>query len=436
MPSSGPFRRRPQVAQLRFGFKELADRRERLFKRAIVAVTAILVLGLLVSNLKVRSLALELARGLLLRVNRVAGLETTREEIDAYWRAKRQLDVAQTERVFRTVYHEADGPTKALLRAAGMSADDALLRWGNFDRVLLLSSKVFAPDDHGRSYRLRPNTKSFWLRTISLPNGLAAMFLVPDTPEVQEATASCRAIVVPESVQTTNSWGCRGPEPDLSAPVRGLVLGDSFMQGLFISNEDTPPACLERDLQERIGKRVCILNTGHLGYSIDQYYFTLLEYADRFRPQFVVVSLFANDFGETFEVLNGGGNWKEGEYWLAQIQQYCTTRNIPIIVVPVPTSQQVMGSRRDDHYQCRVAEIFPYSTIYFVDPLEDFVNEHLRLTNEGTRRGKRPSDSPLFNGKYHDGHFSAAGSELWARAVGRRIALLLERQELSSRPRN
>jgi len=95
-----------------------------------------------------------------------------------------------------------------------------------------------------------------------------------------------------------------------------------------------------------------------------------------------------------------------------------------------------MGRRRQDHYQCRVAEIFPFNTIFFVDPLEDFVNEHLRLTNEGARRGERPSESPLFNGKYHDGHFSAAGSEVWARALGRRLALLFDREQLRRRPRH
>ena len=42
--------------------------------------------------------------------------------------------------------------------------------------------------------------------------------------------------------------------------------------------------------------KVSILNTGHLGYSPEQYYYSLVEYADRFRPHFVVVSVFSNDF--------------------------------------------------------------------------------------------------------------------------------------------
>ena len=90
------------------------------------------------------------------------------------------------------------------------------------------------------------------------------------------------AIPVESSRQSTNSWGLRGPEPDLDAPVRGIVLGDSFMQGMFIGDDDTPPECLRRDLESRLKTKVSILNTGHLGYSPEQYYYSLVEYGDRF----------------------------------------------------------------------------------------------------------------------------------------------------------
>ena len=44
-----------------------------------------------------------------------------------------------------------------------MTPDDAVLRWGNFNGTFLLSSRVFEPDDTGRSYRLRPHVASVWL---------------------------------------------------------------------------------------------------------------------------------------------------------------------------------------------------------------------------------------------------------------------------------
>ena len=49
------------------------------------------------------------------------------------------------------------GPTmREFLRVARMDRDSAVIRWGNFDWTLALSSAVFEPDDTGRSYRLLP----------------------------------------------------------------------------------------------------------------------------------------------------------------------------------------------------------------------------------------------------------------------------------------
>ena len=82
------------------------------------------------------------------------------------------------------------------------------------DLTLLLPSTVFEADDTGRSYRLRPCTKSIWLRELTLKAGVLMFFLVPDGPGLAEAIRGTSAIVVTESKQTTNSWGLRGPEPD------------------------------------------------------------------------------------------------------------------------------------------------------------------------------------------------------------------------------
>src|SRR4029078_9091893 len=123
--------------------------------------------------------------------------------------------------------------------------------------------------------------------------------------------------------QSTNSWGLRGVEPDLSAPVRGVVLGDSFMQAMFNGDEDNTPGHLERYLRSAWKVPVSILNTGHIGYSPEQYYFALCEYRDRMRPQFVVVSVCPNDFGDVGAVLRGEGDgFAEAEYWLGQIRQW------------------------------------------------------------------------------------------------------------------
>ena len=161
-----------------------------------------------------------------------------------------------------------------MLKAARMDPETAVIRWGNFDMTLVLSSDVFEPDDAGRSYRFKPFARSVWITGLSL-HGASCLFQVPDTPEAIAACAAAGGRHVPGSIQTTNSWGCRGPEPDPRAPFRGIVLGDSVMQGALVGDDQTPPACLERELAKRTGMRVSVLNTGVLGYSPEQYYHTL-----------------------------------------------------------------------------------------------------------------------------------------------------------------
>ena len=103
------------------------------------------------------------------------------------------------------------------------------------------------------------------------------------------------------------------------------------MQGMFIGEDETPPECLRRYLQQELKMRVSILNAGVLGYSPEQYYHTLLAFADRFRPHFVVVGVFANDFGNTYQVTNGdAADWKEGKYWLEKIARYSQGAGGPI----------------------------------------------------------------------------------------------------------
>ena len=49
-----------------------------------------------------------------------------------------------------------------------MDPDHVLLRWGNFDKTVMLPSTVFEPDDSGRSYRFRPGVRSIWIRNFPM----------------------------------------------------------------------------------------------------------------------------------------------------------------------------------------------------------------------------------------------------------------------------
>jgi len=425
-----PSPRRPvKVHQRVFGFVERSWRLQRRFKLAILIMTAIVVVGIVAGSPRGRNLtagAMDAAKD---SARWVVGLPTPREEIDAAVRRNRLLSVDDAARRYRENFPSMPEPIQRLFRYAGSDPDHGLLRWGNYDQILLLPSTVFEADDSGRSYRLRPNFRSIWVRNVSPKKTPLTLLIVPDRPELAEVLRGSGGVIVTTSVQTTNSWGLRGPEPDLSAPLRGIVLGDSYMQGMFIDDEHTPPECLRRRLEDRFGTRVSVLNTGHLGYSPEQYYYTFLEYVDRFKPQFVVVSLFANDFGGIDEAVRGEGDWDEGRYWLGEIAQFCRTRQLIPLFVPAPIEHQMNSPRRAGFYPGLISNILDVGSESYLDPIEAFVDRNMAMILEADREGHRPSTSPLYNGPIGDGHFSPAGAEVWAEAVARRLGLLLEKNQ-------
>ncbi|MGP0063357.1 MAG: hypothetical protein ACLQGP_07100, partial [Isosphaeraceae bacterium] len=265
-----------------FPFVERAKKLDRTFKGAM----AVLTLGTVVVLLSALPTGRYLANWLLTRGRwsalHAVGLEPDRAEIDADWQRKRAFDMSSARAKLGATFNEYDEARQRLLRFAGMDPEHVLLRWGNFDRTVMLPSTVFEADESGRSYRFRPNVRSIWIYNFPAKGAVKAYLQLPDTPDTPKIVEGTGAKIVEGSSQTTNSWGLRGPEPDMTAPFRGIVLGDSYMQGLFVADDETPTECLKRELKHRLDASVEILNTGHLGYSPEQYYYTLVEYAKRF----------------------------------------------------------------------------------------------------------------------------------------------------------
>ncbi|QEH33941.1 hypothetical protein OJF2_24730 [Aquisphaera giovannonii] len=414
-----------RLTQRSFGFAERPRRLERRFKSGILALTAVIAALLLGGSPHGRNAVAWLAAHGRWAALRAVGTQPSRSEVDAEWARKRQHDVDQAMAKLRRTYDQYEPPMRRLLDYAGLDPDHALLRWGNFDRTVYLPSTVFEADETGRSYRLRPSVKSIWIRNLKLKEGLLAYFPLPVGPRLDEVVHASGALLVESSLQTTNSWGLRGPEPDLSAELRGIVLGDSYMQGLFVGDDETPVECLKRELSKAMGCGAEVLNTGHLGYSPEQEYFTLRTFAERFPPRFVVLSLFANDFGDLFEVLEGKGDWEEGRHWIGQIVDFCRARGIVCLVVPAPWVNQLSSPRRSGFYPGKISNILDVDPLAYLDPIEDFATETLRRTSPQEPAGAPVTSNPLFNGHIGDGHFSALGCQVWARAVAGRLALLL-----------
>ena len=99
-------------------------------------------------------------------VRQLAGAPKPRNEINDDWRRYRELGIEQARSQVERFYDKAEPPVQRLLRYAGMDPEHVLLRWGNYDWTLALSSKVFEADEEGRAYRLRPRMRSIWLKNL------------------------------------------------------------------------------------------------------------------------------------------------------------------------------------------------------------------------------------------------------------------------------
>lgn len=94
-----------------------------------------------------------------------------------------------------------------------------------------------------------------------------------------------------------NAHGLRGPDRAYQAPpgtFRVLALGDSFVEGYSVSQDETVTARLER-LLTGPRCRVQVLNGGTAAYSTDQEYLFYREEGSRYSPQVVLLFLYYND---------------------------------------------------------------------------------------------------------------------------------------------
>lgn len=99
-----------------------------------------------------------------------------------------------------------------------------------------------------------------------------------------------------------NSHGFRGPDFELRKAVgtyRILILGDSYVFGDYVNDDETFPASLERALREvSPGRPVHVVNAGVNGYTITDEIDLALEKGFDLDPDAVVVGFVLNDLAD------------------------------------------------------------------------------------------------------------------------------------------
>ncbi len=126
-----------------------------------------------------------------------------------------------------------------------------------------------------------------------------------------------------------NNYGFRDhpfPTNEIKGNVfRVLFLGDSLVMGVGVEDNETLPKQLENILRAKAGSKdrfIEVFNMGIASYSTQQYETTLKEVGISFKPDLIVVGIYANDPGE--DIINK----RNGRYiWL---------RAVPDTILPYP----------------------------------------------------------------------------------------------------
>lgn len=78
-----------------------------------------------------------------------------------------------------------------------------------------------------------------------------------------------------------------------------LMIGDSMTFGTGVNGDETFPEILQSKLKVKYGTDWNVINAGHIGYTIDNYYLLLKKYYEIVKPKVVVINLFmGNDITE------------------------------------------------------------------------------------------------------------------------------------------
>src|SRR5262249_9306444 len=129
-----------------FAFLERSDRRRRWFKRTILLFTILVIAAILGAVPRGRYVVAALASEARVVALHSLGLPTPRSELDERWRRFRLQGIADSKRAHRRMFAEIDPAYRRLVSYAGLEPDHALVRWGDYDRALLLPPAVLQAD--------------------------------------------------------------------------------------------------------------------------------------------------------------------------------------------------------------------------------------------------------------------------------------------------
>jgi len=244
----------------------------------------------------------------------------------------------------------------------------------------LLSRKVFQPVemDGVMRYMYKPGLRL--LQVVAGADGVYRELVVEDTPAVRRALADLD--VRSFGTASYDGRGFRQADPDLTrdCDLHVLFVGDSFTDGIGVSDSDTFVNRFGHLVRERSKLAVCPINSGVEGYGSEEQAWVLEHrFAEAGRPGVVVVMHYPNDVDSDIDALVAGTlpgrdqKWTRNLALLARMAAFCRSQGATMVLAAIPASIQTTKPETRRHYQDPLRAWAEASGVAFVDMLDGFV---------------------------------------------------------------
>ncbi len=252
--------------------------------------------------------------------------------------------------------------------------------WDTSEGVLL-SKKMFRQIDMNgeKKYGYLPGLKKIAFQT-GTPD-FQRKFEAPDSPMLRDILKRLDTRWIVES--TFDKYGFRHTGFDFNKECQETVLlaGDSFTEGLWVSDAETFAHHFVTSINEKSSSKTCIVNTGTNGYGALEESFIAQRHYPEFHYQALFLFHYPNDInGDTYGVLNASrttiaSEWRTHFNILAGLVAFAKQNQIRMVLIPIPPKEQRYMPETRKNYQDKLGKFCKEYGIEFWDPF-DFLNQY------------------------------------------------------------
>jgi lysophospholipase L1-like esterase len=206
-----------------------------------------------------------------------------------------------------------------------------------------------------------------------------------DTPSIRAALAELDTPFMVTASYDSNGFRRVDPELTTGCAVHALFLGDSFTDGLWVSDADTFASVYGHIVRERSAVNLCPVNTGVNGYgSSEEAYVLEHAFEPAGRPAVAFVMFFPNDVDADYDgVIKGtvpdrDRRWNDSLRQIDRMKRFADAHGAVLVIAAIPTAEQVLSRGSQEYYQRVLREFSEREGIRFVNLIEHFAANEAR----------------------------------------------------------